>query len=159
MDSRVVRVSNLEEFTSEIPLPRLIPGSPIEPRKPVVRLSLTDRWQGLGGELPRKESELHLQGVSDRDEIVWLMESRAVDWGADGPLTRRDGAIYQQMRVMYDLVKAHLERQGYEVRGGSYGLPRDVDPLRGQFECVKWTEDGEEGYAVALVEVQHQDQD
>ena len=53
---------------------------------------------------------------------------------------------------MYDLVKAHLERQGYEVRGGSYGLPRDVDPLRGQFECVKWAKDGEDGYAVTATE-------
>ncbi len=154
MDSRVVRVGNLEEFTSEIPLPRPIPGSPIEPRKPVVRLSLTDRWQGTGGGLRCKEKELHLQGISDRDEIVWLMESHAIDWGTDGPLTRRDGAINNQMRVMYDLVKARMERRGYEVRGGSYGLPRDVDPLRGQFECVKWTKDGEDGYAVTLAEDQ-----
>ena len=156
MDSKVVRVGNLEEFTSEIPLPRPLPGSPIEPLKPIVRLSLTECWQGLGGGLPRKESELHLQGVSARDEIVWLMESHAIDWGTDAPLTRRDGAIYKQVRVMYDLVKAHLERRGYEVRGGSYGLPRDIDPLRGQFECVKWTKNGEDAYAVIPVESQDQ---
>ena len=46
---------------------------------------------------------------------------------------------------MYELVKAHLEGLGYEVREGRYGVPRSIEPTRGGFECVRWVtgEDGE----------------
>ena len=138
MSNRVVRVGSLEEFVADVP----------DNDSPVVRLSLTERWDnGIGG-LPRKTVELHLQGVNDLDEIVWLMESHTLDWIREGPATPREKSIYEQMPTMRDLVRAHLESLGYEVRSGSYGIPKDIQPVRGGFECVTWRKDGEDRFAV-----------
>jgi hypothetical protein len=52
----------VEEFTAEVRV--LNSDIPIKPRKPVVRLHLTERWTNGHG-LPAKVLELHLQGLND----------------------------------------------------------------------------------------------
>jgi hypothetical protein len=103
MDSRVVRVGCLDEFTAEVRTSHPIPGNPIEPCKTVIRLSLTERWRNGHG-LPGKVVELHLQGANDLNEIVWLMESHEVIWLTEGPASPRDKSIYEQMLIMRRLV-------------------------------------------------------
>jgi len=53
---------------------------------------------------------------------------------------------------MYDLVLAYLTGQGYRVRGGRYGIPADIKPLRGVFECVRWERDGDDSYRVVATD-------
>jgi hypothetical protein len=151
MDSRVVRLGNLEEFTAEV---RISPPGRATSQtlgKPVVRLHLVDRSSNGRG-LPAKVLELHLQGLNDVGEIVWLMESHEITWLPDqGPATPREQSIYEQMLRLRDLVKDHLEGLGYEVRNGSYGLHKDIQPIRGQFECARWRKAGDERYEVVSV--------
>ncbi len=52
------------------------------------------------------------------------------------------------MFPLRDLVQAHLEDLGYEVRSGSYGIHRDIAPIQGQFECARWQKDGDDRYQV-----------
>ena len=147
MNHRVVRIGTLEEFTAEVRL--LNSGIPIKPRKPVVRLHLTERW-GNGHGLPAKVLELHLQGLNDLDEIMWLMEAHEITWLPDqGPASPRDQSIRDQMFTLRDLVQAHLAGLGYEVRGGSYGIPKDIEPVRGGFECARWRKEDDERFKVA----------
>jgi hypothetical protein len=129
MDDRVVRIGTLEEFTAEVRVPRPIPGSPVEPHKPVVRLHLTER-RAKGHSLPAKVLELHLQDLNDLGEIVWLMESHEITWLPEsGPASPCEQSVYDQMFRLRDLVRAHLEGLGYEVRSGSYGIQRDIAPI------------------------------
>jgi hypothetical protein len=148
MNHRVVRIGTLEEFTAEVHiLPSDEATSPIL-GKPMVRLHLVDRLTNGHG-LPAKALELHLQGLNDLGEIVWLMESHEITWLPDqGPVTPREQSIYEQMLRLRDLVKDHLEGLGYEVRNGSYGLHKDIQPIRGQFECARWRKAGDERYEV-----------
>jgi hypothetical protein len=151
MDSRVVRLGTLEEFTAEVRIPRLMPGSPVEPGKPVVRLHLVDRWTNGRG-LPAKVLELHLQGLNDLDEIVWLMESHEITWQPDqGPASPREQSIYDQMLRLHDLVKDHLEGLRYAVRNGSYGIHQDIQPIRGHFECARWRKADDDRFEVIPV--------
>jgi hypothetical protein len=148
MDSRVVRLGNLEEFIAEVPIPP--PGSATSQTlgKPVVRLHLVDRLT-KGHGLPAKVLELHLQGMNDLGEIVWLMESHEIIWLPDqGPATLREQSIYEQMLRLRDLVQDHLEGLGYAVRNGSYGLHKDIQPIRGEFECARWRKAGDDRFEV-----------
>jgi serine/threonine protein kinase len=93
MHDRVVHIGTLEEFTAEVRVPRPIPGNSVEPHKPVVRLHLTERWT-KGHGLPAKVLELHLQGLNDLGEIVWLMESHEITWLPErGPASPREQSI------------------------------------------------------------------
>ncbi len=129
---RVVQVSSLTEFTAEVE-----PG--------VVRLSLSTRTRPTP---PSRDVSLDLFGVNDRDEVVWLHDNVSVFWAHKGPMLGRDAQIYEGMGQAQALVKAHLEGQGYQVRGGRYAVPNDVTPLRGEFECVRWVRDEDGAYRV-----------
>ena len=85
MDDWVVRIGTLGEFTAEVCAPDSIPDSSIEPHRPMVRLHLLDRLTN-GPSLPAKILELHLQGLNDSGEILWLMKSHEITWLPDrGP--------------------------------------------------------------------------
>jgi hypothetical protein len=148
MDDRIVRIGTLGEFTAEVRPPHSIPDSSIEPHRPMVRLHLLDRLNNGHG-LPAKVLELHVQGLNDSGEILWLMESHEITWLPDrGPATPRDQSIYEQMLRLRDLVKTHLQGLGYEVRGGNYGFHKDIQPIRGEFECVRWRKAGDDRFEV-----------
>jgi hypothetical protein len=147
----VLQVNSLAEFQVEIPLPSRLPGSPVEPRAPVVRLNLTEMFWHKSGGIPQKLVGLDLQGVNDRGEIVWLHYGQQVLWIPSGPLSGRDASIYEGMSTMRDLVRAYLVGLGYQVRGGRYGIPDAIKPLRGCFECARWEKDGDEVYTVVAV--------
>jgi hypothetical protein len=135
----VIRVGNLEEFTIEIPIPPPDTMTASLTRSPVVRLSLTEKLiTRSNGSLPSKLISLHLQGTNDRGEIVWLMEEHRLGWTFDGPLSSREASIYSEMKTMCRLVEDHLRGQGYDVRGGSFGISKSIEPLNGQFECIIW---------------------
>jgi hypothetical protein len=152
MNSRVVRLGTLEEFTAEVRIPLPMPGSPVEPGKPVMRLHLVDRLT-KGHGLPAKVLELHLQGLNDLGEIVWLMESHEITWLPDqGPATPREQSIYDQMLRLRGLVRAYLEGLGYAVRSGLYGIHKDIQPIRGEFECARWRKAGDDRYEVVPAE-------
>jgi hypothetical protein len=135
---QVVQVPTLAEFQAEVPVGN--DGSP------VVRLNISESW--VPGQIPQKRVNVDLYGVNGQGEIVWLHDSHLVLWAQNKPMFGRDTAIYEGMGQMYDLVKAYLKEQGYEVRGGRYGIPNSIDPLRGAFECVRWVKEGEESFRV-----------
>jgi hypothetical protein len=64
MDSRVVRLGNLAEFTAEVRIPPPGRATSHTLGKPVVRLHLVDRWTNGRG-LPAKVLVLHLQSLND----------------------------------------------------------------------------------------------
>ncbi len=136
MNRLVVQVSNLAEFTADVP-----PG--------IVRLNLSTRSVNSR---PSRDVNLDLFGVNDLGEIVWLHESVSVLWVEDEPAPGRDVQVYEGMGRAKTLVKAHLETLTYQVRGGRYAVPNDVIPLRGEFECVQWVEDEEEGFHPVEIE-------
>lgn len=136
MNHRIVRVGNLEQFRSEIPIN-------LEEPAPIVRLDLTEEW--VKSQIPTKEIQLHLQGLNDLDEIVWLMESHRVTWFRDGPETPVDQSINHGMYRLFDLVFQYLSGLGYEVRSGTYGIPADIHPLKGVFgEVARWEKHDDE---------------
>ena len=114
MDDWVVRIGTLGEFTAEVCAPDSIPDSSIEPHRPMVRLHVLDRLTN-GPSLPAKILELHLQGLNDSGEILWLMKSHEITWLPDrGPATPQSngpGLPYQ----------AFLPDPPH-IRGGGSGL-------------------------------------
>lgn len=145
MEQRIVRVGSLEEFTAEVRVRGpVLPG--FEAPRPLVRLSLTDKEiPSSAMALSATEFALHLQGTNELGEIVWLMESHRTVF--------EEEMFRDVMLAAFDLVKAHLLAAGYNVRGGSYGLPADVEPLRGRFECFAWQNSGEGGTAHPIWQV------
>jgi len=139
MAQRIVQLNSLEEFCAETL------------HTPLVRLNLTESSRSNGSGVPLKDIQLDLMAVNTLDEIVWLHHSKSVLFTVDGPAPGRDAAIYAGMQTMYELVLAYLTGQGYRVRGGRYGIPADIKPLRGVFECVRWEKDGEESFRVVAM--------
>lgn len=141
MDARVVLVESLGQFGQEVEGTR-------------VRLCLNEQTVPGSGKVgpPMRRAGLDLQGVNEAGEIVWLHYEQRVLWGAEGPFFERDGSVYAGMRRMFELVMVHLDERGYEVRGGRYGLPGEIVPMGGMFECVRWVRDGEQALRVELVE-------
>jgi hypothetical protein len=140
MKPQVILISTLAEFMAEVP-----PAA-------TVRLNLTERQssQKYGGGkhtmiVPTLWIHLDLQGTNAQGEIVWLHDAHELQRtpGNGEFWTPGEKSIYEQMRKMHDLVKAYLESHGYQVRGGQYGLPQTVRPVRGVFECVRWEKDGD----------------
>jgi hypothetical protein len=87
VDSKVVRLGTLEEFTSEGHMPPSGEATSLILSRPTVRLHLFDGLTNGHG-LPAKILELHLQGLNDSGEILWLMKSREISWLPDrGPAT------------------------------------------------------------------------
>ena len=147
MSERIVRVGSLEEFRREVKESKAMPELRPFCALPAVRLSLTDQWAG-GSTIPKKDLRLTLQGINDLGEIVWLVENHTIVCFPSGPETPGDASIAEGMRTAYDLVKEHLTALGYEVRGGSYGIPEDIHPVMGGFECVCWRKTGEDTWSV-----------
>jgi hypothetical protein len=143
--TRIVRVGTLAEFIADVD-PLIIRNYDLA--SPVVRLSLAEKR--MQGQLPVKSVQLHLQGVNDMGEIVWLMEDHEVNINI---MTRlpdegRDKSIYHGMVDARRIIEQHLTSHGYEVRAGSYALPRDIDPISGHFECLKWHKNDDGTYTV-----------
>jgi hypothetical protein len=137
MCDRIVRVSDLAEFTAEV-------------RKELpLRLSFLERNIPKNS-IPSREIELHLQGHNDLGEVVWLMESHRIIVFPSGPETPRDRSIYEGMRELHRLVQEHLAAQGYEIRSGIYGVSDTIKPLSGRFEIVRWqkTDDDPDAWTV-----------
>jgi hypothetical protein len=121
----VIRMSTLDDFISEVP--EVCP----------LRLVLTEHR--IKSHIPAKRIDLHLQAISPEDHIIWLMESHDITTHIDGsPLSPRDESIYAAMKTARDLVKQHLERHGYVIKPGSFGISKSIEPLNGHFECVQW---------------------
>lgn len=146
--TRVVRVGCLEEFTAEVDL-KVIRNFGIA--SSMIRLSLADRWLRTG--IPTKSVQLHLQGINNEGEIVWLMESHDVACTHDGePWSPRDRSVLAGMLAAIDIVRDHLSRRGYDVRPGTYALPKNVEPVRGRFECLKWRKNADDTYTVIALD-------
>lgn len=143
MKQQVILINSLADFEREVPTPA------------VVRLNLVERRDqklfGKGMAIPTLWVSLNLQGVNTAGEVVWLHDSYELDQtpGGDRFWTSRDESIYNQMRVMKEMVSAHLVGLGYEVRAGQYGLPRTIMPVKGVFECARWTKIDDELRIVA----------
>jgi len=137
MKQHIVQVTSLAEFCAEVPTPLHVAG---EDQPNQVRLSLTERGTSFGGKLnvPGKIVELSLQGINAHNEIVWLMYTFDFSFPDDEFMNRSGHLIYRQMPAMRDLVTGWLQAKGYRVLGGRYGIPDNIAPLRGYFECVKW---------------------
>jgi len=127
MTMHIIRLGDLQEFEAEVPT-----GS-------IVRLSLTHRDQMKPNSLPSRTLELHLQGRNDKDDILWLMESHKITWLPQGPPQSREESISNGMLDLKALVTSYLEGRGYQVRAGSYGIDKDIEPVNGQFECARWS--------------------
>jgi hypothetical protein len=139
---RIVRLGSLAEFAAEV-----APGNRI-------RLHLTERWLHITGGLPQKSVELHLQGLNPEGELVWLVEGHILDWLPleDQPFGGIERSIYQNMIKLEALVRGHLAAHGYRVLSGSYGLPRDVEPVNGHFEIAKWTKNDDGAYTLTVLD-------
>ncbi|GIK42409.1 MAG: hypothetical protein BroJett011_62420 [Chloroflexota bacterium] len=156
MKSQVVLINTLADFMAEVPFPG------------PVRLNLTKRRDArtfgsgrIKHQIPTLHVQLDLQGVNERGEIVWLHESHELQktpgggefWGPT------DKSLYGQMPRLQEIVKAHLESRGYQVRGGQYGLPKTVQPVRGVFECARWEKIGERELRVSAEVALRESQD
>jgi hypothetical protein len=135
--NRVLRVPSLAAFVQEIP--------PVNGKPAVVRLNATESFVPNGKTaIPRKAIGLSLQGVNEQGELVWLHESHLIIWMPDGPGFADDRSIYAGLPVLRDIVRAHLQGLGYDVRDGDYALPPSVQPLSARFECARWVKVGEQ---------------
>jgi hypothetical protein len=70
---------------------------------------------------------LHLQGMTSEQSIVWLSENRS-EW----PSHR------YKLDRLYDLVKEELTARGYSVKRSTYVLPEGLHPMDGKFNCVAY---------------------
>lgn len=145
-----ILINTLAEFMAEIPTPG------------PVRLNLTERRDArkfgsgkLSHSIPTLHVQLDLQGVNERGEIVWLHESHELQKtpGGDGFWGLMDKSIYEQMPHLKEIVQVYLEGQGYQVRGGQYGLAVSIKPVNGVFECAHWEKVGEREVQVAAQQV------
>lgn len=133
--NRVIFINSLEQFEQEVSPPA------------VVRLNLTENRTsqsvGDGMVLPSLHVHMSLQGVNDQEEIIWLHWSRALEMapGGGGFWREKDKQFYDQLLDLRETVETYLTRRNYDVRAGQFGLPKDIEPVNGQFECWKW-EDG-----------------
>jgi hypothetical protein len=134
---RVLRVPSLAAFVLEIP-------PPVNGKAAVVRLNVTESFLPNGKTaIPRKQIGLSLQAVNADGELAWLHEGHVIVWMPDGPGFADDRSIYAGMPVLRDIVRAHLQSLGYDVRDGDYALPASVQPLNARFECACWVKTGE----------------
>ena len=152
MTERIVQVTSLAEFMSEVPTPLHVAGAD-EPNR--VRLSCSELRGSSKGRMsiPYKTIELLLQGVNAQNEIVCLMWNYIFDFPDDEFMNRKGYSLYKLMPDVEDMVGAWLISHGYSVRGGRYAMPKSLMPLRGHFECVRFVSGGdEEGYRLESVE-------
>lgn len=124
---QVVFVDSLAEFMREMPAPA------------VVRVSVTER--PLNNDLPQREIQLRVQGrPAGGDELIILLSTRRflmAAGAAEEPFEEGERALYRELRTRgRDLLREYLSRKGYEVRGGTYGLPEDLAPVRGVVEVL-----------------------
>jgi hypothetical protein len=132
MSPVVILITSLAEFEREVVAPA------------VVRLNLTESRENT--ELfTYLRVKLDLQALNDQGHIVWLHDSHTLQKhrGGDDFWQPSHQSIYQQMPQAKRLVCDYLTHRGYEVRGGQYGLPDDIKPVRGQFECFDWVKEGD----------------
>ena len=145
---RIVQVGSLAAFCAEVPAAVLVGEHTNQ-----VHLNLTERGGVTEGRLriPYKDLELSLQGINARDEIVWLMWSYRFDFPDDEFMNRRGHSAYKLAPDVRIMVAAWLTDRGYEVLSGQYALPKDIPLLRGSFECVRFIQDGDEGYRLEFI--------
>lgn len=128
----VVIVNTLAEFEQEVPPPA------------VVRLNLTEK-----GEPAEMFTYLHvnldLQALNNQGHVVWLHDGQVLQrlHGAQDFWRPEHESLYGQMPQARRIVRDYLAGLGYEVRGGQFGLPADIKPVRGQFECLRWIKSGD----------------
>lgn len=135
---RVVRVTSLNGFLKEVPMP-----ADAHLNKPVLRLSNRQAEGQHSAALL-----LSVQGVNKADEVVWLAEAHTISWLYGKPFGAAAESVYAGMRELEVIVRAHLESLGYDVRSGDYGLPDDIKALSASFECARWVRLGESHWVV-----------
>lgn len=116
-----------------------------------VRISVTDRTHG--GQIPTREVCVNVQGRRG-DELILLVWGRSMVWFPNQaePVEDRDKHLLAAIRVVPDLLQQYLAARGYEVRrGGTYGLPQDIQIIRGVLEVLEWVPQ-DAGYIVRLKE-------
>lgn len=132
----VIHINSLAEFELEAPPPATI------------RLNLTERQSSrkyTGNiHVPLLNVHLDLQAVNDQQQIVWLHGHWELEqqpgggfWGAAA------ASIYEQLPDAKRMIGDYLAGKGYEVRGGQFGVPDNIKPIRGVFECLDWTKNGD----------------
>lgn len=128
MTPLVVKVGSFAEFQQEVPSGK-------------VRLCSTESSRGGAGPLATRELALHLQAINADQEIVWLCYSRTLHLAPGGePWRDLDQQLDRAWPDLNDLVKARLQSLGYEVAGGMYGIPDDIQPLGGGLAFIRWDE-------------------
>lgn len=141
-NQRIVLVGSIKEFCEEVPL------SP-------VRLNQTERQGGRGKEIfiPTVIVQIDLQGLNATDEIVWWHYSHELDLTPGGRKfwTPEHESIYDQYADLKDIIAAHLNKCGYEVRGGQYGIPEGIKPIRGACELAKWEKQENGTYQLIVI--------
>ena len=140
----IICLNTLTEFTAEV--------FPAEDRS--VRLNLTEvkttHSSQDGVAFPVSRLVLSLQGWNYLGELVWLVESHPITKFQGKPGTPIDTSIQAAMHDMVDHVSNHLTALGYQVRPGSYALPNDIKPIGGQFDCVRWQKNDDDGTFIVV---------
>ena len=140
----IIQINSLAEFQDEIdtiPYP--------------VRLNVTERKHNKQL-VPYLTTHVDLMGINVADQIVWLHWSRDFQFGGHADFAKMNPTghhIYEQIPTMKTLIMEYLTEQGYNVKGGCFGIDQSITPVRGIFECVKWVTNPETG----LYHVEHND--
>ncbi len=123
---RVVKVGTFAEFQQEIPAGQ-------------VRICSTESSRGGTSPFATRELALHLQAINADQEIVWLCHHRTLQIAPGGePWRDIDRDLNRAWPGLQGLVEAHLKSLDYEIRGGMYGIPQDIQPLGGGLEFIRW---------------------
>lgn len=135
MSTTVILINTLAEFVAEVPPPA------------VVRLNLTENSEHTKM-LTYLHVNLNLQALNSEGHVVWLHDNHALEKviGGNGFWRPAHQSIYRQMPAAQRIVRDWLTARGYEVRGGQFGLPSDIKPVRGAFECVDWVKVDEDTF-------------
>ncbi len=155
-DHHILLVNDLASFTQEVPSGK-------------VRLNLTERLTFTGKyHIPHKNVFLSLQGVNAEGEIVWLMDTWTISVRPGGgnepawiPWTPKEQSLYEGASQAHHLVREYLTGLNYDVRDGQYGIPKNVEPMRGKFECLRWVKnnDGETYHVERVSPVEEESSD
>lgn len=136
-----ILVNTLADFTREIPPPATL------------YFNMTERTghhtYGVGNQaivIPTKEIHLDLQGLNLTGQIIWLHEFHEFERSPNNDHFWHSRAenTWKQFPYMRQLIADHLATLGYEVRPGQFALPDNLKPIGGIFECIRWTDEGDQ---------------
>ena len=128
--NNVLIVPTLGDFVTELGTPSTVRVFSTEKRSPnaygsTLRLSLD--LTGSPASHP------------DGNIIVWLHYS--ISLREVSPLKfldPKDESVYKQYPQIEEVVTHYLTGAGFVVRPGMYGIDRNLEPIRGSLDCIKW---------------------